>query len=501
MKTHLKSTFTCVGVASTRSRMLPTVIAGLGLMLVFPLTAQTFTTLHAFTAFDETYRTNSDGVRPAAGLLLSFNVLYGTAQFGGSSGNGAVFAVNTDGTGFTNLHSFSGSDGSSPIGALILAGNTLYGTAFNGGSSDNGTVFAVNTDGTGFTNLHGFTTSDPFTGTNSDGANPQAGLILSSNTLYGTANGGGGFGAGALFAVNTDGTSFTNLHSFTGGSDGAAPSGGLILSSSTLYGTAYNGGGSGSPGSGTIFAVNTNGTGFTNIHSFAPTAGPLSTNSDGAHPYDGLIVFGNILYGTAASGGGSGAGTMFALNTDGTGFTNLHNFSGGRGGSSPQAALALSGNTLYGTTADGGSTNDSGTVFAVNTDGTGFTNLYVFAIARVNGQGFYTNSSGAGPNGGLILSGNTLYGTAVGGNSSGDGTVFSLTLPGPQLTITPSGDDIVLTWPTNYVGYTLQRTVDLGALGWITINLIPPPIIVNGHFAVTLVIDSAQQSFYHLRSP
>ena len=40
---------------------------------------------------------------------------------------------------------------------LILSGNTLYGTASSGGSSGDGTVFAVNTDGTGFTTLHSFT--------------------------------------------------------------------------------------------------------------------------------------------------------------------------------------------------------------------------------------------------------------------------------------------------------------------------------------------------------
>ncbi len=43
---------------------------------------------------------------------------------------------------------------------------------------------------------------------NSEGANPNAGLILSNNTLYGTAAAGGSSGAGTVFAVNTDGTGF-----------------------------------------------------------------------------------------------------------------------------------------------------------------------------------------------------------------------------------------------------------------------------------------------------
>src|ERR1035437_3537741 len=103
--------------------LLPALIAGLNLIPAGPVTAQTFTTLHSFNG--------SDGANPRAGLILSGNTLYGTAQYGGSSAGGTVFAVSTDGTGFTTLHNFdyySSSDGTAP-GALILSGNTLYGTA------------------------------------------------------------------------------------------------------------------------------------------------------------------------------------------------------------------------------------------------------------------------------------------------------------------------------------------------------------------------------------
>ena len=51
----------------------------------------------------------------------------------------------------------------------------------------------------------------------------RAGLILSGNTLYGTAWMAAVRASGTVFAVNTDGTGFTNLHSFTNGSDGAFP--------------------------------------------------------------------------------------------------------------------------------------------------------------------------------------------------------------------------------------------------------------------------------------
>jgi uncharacterized repeat protein (TIGR03803 family) len=106
-------------------------------------------------------------------------------------------------------------------------------------------------------------TSGSFPPTNSDGNNPQAGLFLSGNTLYGTAPSGGAWRYGTVFAVSTNGTGFATLHRFTGSSDGGFPIGGVILSGNTLYGTASIGGSS--SGIGTVFAVNTNGTGFTNL--------------------------------------------------------------------------------------------------------------------------------------------------------------------------------------------------------------------------------------------
>ena len=503
MKTSAKNPF-----------LLPALIASLGLMLAGHMTAQTFTPLHNFTALNN--GTNDDGANSDVGLILSGNILYGAALGGGSSGRGTVFAVNTDGTGFTNLHSFTelsgafltNSDGASP-NRLIISGNTLYGTAFGGGTSGWGTVFAVNTDGTGFTNLHNF--SAILSGTNSDGAWPEAGLVLSGNILYGTAYRGGSSDRGTVFALNTDGTSFTNLHNFAatsgniGGhgtnSDGAYPWADLILLGNTLYGTAQYGGDS---GNGTVFKVNTNGT-FTKLYFFTAMSGvsPYTTNSDGGKPVAGLVFSGGSLYGTTFQGGSAGNGTVFAINTNGTGFTNLHNFTAipssfpttNSDGAGPQAGLVLSGNTLYGTAAGGGS-SANGTVFKVNTDGTGFTTPYSFTASADNGNGFSTNSDGASPRGTLILSGHTLYGTAYRGGSSDKGTVFSLSLPLPQLSIIPIRANVILTWPTNAAGFTLQATTNLGSSAvWFT-NL-PGPVVLNGQNTVTNPI-SGQQHFYRL---
>jgi uncharacterized repeat protein (TIGR03803 family) len=433
---------------------LTVLLAALGWVLAGQASAQTFATLHAFTPTATnslSVLTNSNGASPYAGLTASTEgkTYYSTASLGGSAGYGTVFAVRADGADFTILHSFVSSDGANPWAGLILSGRTLFGTTTQGGSSGAGTVFAINTDGTGFTNLHHFTTTSA-SEINSDGAYPNAELILYGNTLYGTASKGGSAGLGTVFAVGTNGTRFTVLHSFAGGSDGAVPVAGLILSGNTLYGTA-SGGGAG--GNGAVFAVQVDGTGFTVLHAFERAlcftdndcppgyqcggpgicvchgfcgglrggdngwgTPPLSVNFEGANPNARLLLLGSALYGTAADCGSSGHGTVFAVATNGIGFSVLHTFTGGVDGANPWAGLILSGNTtLYGTAYSGGAFGH-GTVFAVNADGSGFTSLY----------GFTGGSDGAGPIGGLLLSGNTLSGTAELGGSSGNGAVYSI---------------------------------------------------------------------------
>ena len=135
-----------------------------------------------------------------------------------------------------------------------------------------------------------------------------------------------------------------------------------------------------------------------------------------------------------------------------------------------------------------------GFILAGRVTGQTFTTLHSFTPTTPPSTG----SDGAGPYASLILSGNTLYGTTVHGGSSGSGTVFSLSLPigPPQLTIIPSGANVILTWPTNAAGFTLQSTTNLGSSAVWTTNS-PAPVVVNGQYAVTNPISGAQQ-FYRL---
>jgi uncharacterized repeat protein (TIGR03803 family) len=192
---------------------------------------------------------------------------------------------------------------------------------------------------------------------NTDGIQPQAGLVQASNgNLYGTTQGGGTNNEGTVFKITPGGT-LTSLHSFcsqTGCPDGSSSYAGRVQATDgNLYGTTVLGGGAG--GEGTIFKITPSGT-LTTLLSFAGT--------DGGQPYAGLIqaTDGN-LYGTTKFGGANNDGTIFKITL--SGLTTLHSFDATEG-SDPYAALVQDTNgSFYGATLTNGS-NTNGTVFRLS---------------------------------------------------------------------------------------------------------------------------------------
>ena len=123
----------------------------------------------------------ANGANPYYGsLTLSGSTLYGTTANGGSYGDGNVFSINTDGSGFESLLSFSGSTTEHPLWSFTLGGSTLYGMTTFGGANGGGTVFRVNTDGTGFQSLLAFS--------GSNGGRPWGGLTLIDSALRSDVN-------------------------------------------------------------------------------------------------------------------------------------------------------------------------------------------------------------------------------------------------------------------------------------------------------------------------
>jgi uncharacterized repeat protein (TIGR03803 family) len=369
-----------------------------------------FQFVHTFTGV------NGEGATPYAGLTLVSSTLLGTTTGGGGSdAQGTVFSLNANGSNYQILHSFTGGgyEGSNPATPLIASGTTLYGTTPSQGRYGSGTVFSVDADSSNFQILHSFGS------VNSDGYNTHSGLTLVGSTLFGMTTGGGAGIHGIIFSLNTDGSNYQILHSFTGNADdGGTPFDSLIALGSTLYGTTYGGG---SNDLGTIFSIDTQGNNFQVLHSFA------GGTSDGDNPFGGLTLVGSTLYGTTYGGGAADKGTIFSIDTSGTGYQVLHSFTGGSSdGANPGfIELSQSGSTLFGTTIAGGS-NNHGTFFSIDTDGNNFQLLHSFTGGT---------TEGSGPLGTLIFVGPALYGTTSAGGSNDLGIIFSIDTQGNNFQI------------------------------------------------------------------
>jgi uncharacterized repeat protein (TIGR03803 family) len=355
--------------------------------------------------------------------------LYGTTFYGGSSNDGTIYTVRIDGAGFQLLHTFTGgvNDGSNPAASLTFDGSgNLYGTTAGGGPWDFGTVFTMRADGGDFQVLHSFV------GGADDGKAPYSPLTLDRmGNLYGTTVYGGGVSnGGTIFKLGTDGTGFHLLHSFEGGAaDGRCPGPLLLDESGDLYGATTYGGqpaistpfGTLFDGSGTIFRIKTDGTGFQLLRAFQedPNAPiPSAPSGPGSLTMDGS---GN-LYGVTVFGGPSTYGTVFSVKKDGSGFQILHSFAGGAtDGRNPISLVLDRSGLLCGMTQGESSAGVQSTIFEIRTDGTGYQLLRIFVDTR----------EGITPSDLVLLDGSeTLYGTMAYGGSSNAGTLFSIKTDG-----------------------------------------------------------------------
>jgi uncharacterized repeat protein (TIGR03803 family) len=413
----------------------------LGLCL-FSMTARggiIFSNLVSFSGTNGVY----PGANPYCGLALGADGnLYGTTSAGGSNNLGTVFRLTPSGA-FTSLLSFNGTNGADPSAALTLADDgTFYGTTFAGGVSNWGTIFRITTNG-GLANVFSFTGSDH----PDQGAAPASALLLdNAGDIFGTANYGGaytnaaqgGSGYGTVFEIAANGS--VTVPVFFDNTNGAHPSGGMVLGKDgNFYGTTTWGGRglSGTfPGYGTIFRLSPDGT-FTNLYKF--TGG-----DDGGFIYAGLVQGKDgYLYGAAFGSSSPGYGTLFKISTNGD-FVPLYKFSFSDSGSPYAGLMEGSDGNLYGTAY--GAYAGYGSVFRL-TPGGAFTNLVFFNVAN-----------GAHPSGVLVQGpDHNFYGTTAQGGPYGLGTVFRLSLPlRPVIkTVAQTNGVVTFTWSA-VAGQTYQ---------------------------------------------
>lgn len=273
---------------------------------------------------------NKDPRKPYTGVVEGPDGnLYGTTLEGGNSQRGTLYRISTSGA-FSVIHHFKGGgdDGSTPEGQLIVgADGKLYGTTMLGGSGDRGTIYRISTGGQ-YEQLYSFPPLRNFNdlglATNSTGANPRAGLMLSQDgDYYGTTYQGGAGGNGTLYrmAVNGNGeATVTTVYAFKGGPFDA----GFPLSTvaqgpdGAFYGTSLHGGygynfslgEAGYTDSGTIWRVAPDGSSADLMHSF------FGSSADGSQPYAGVLFVNGTLYAIGSSDDLSSSGMVIKLQTD-----------------------------------------------------------------------------------------------------------------------------------------------------------------------------------------
>ncbi len=371
----------------------------------------------------------AEGSSPNGLVQGSDGFFYGTAQNGGSYNNGTIFKVRGDGSGFSVVTALGYNGGSSPNSIVQGSDGVLYGTSgyYNGGS-----VFRVNTDGTGLQAIHNFGGTTP----NIDGSLPSGRLVPGGDGyFYGATTSGGSGGGGTLFKITPDGLAFIVIHVFNSSqfgptdANGAMPSPLTLGPNGVLYGTTHT---SGISTGDTIFKVNKDGSRFTALY----TAGPGSNTAQTPNPPMTLGADGT-LYGAFHGVGAAGNGSLFKINTDGTGFTLLHSFtalttstsypvtSTNADGANPQGLVQAGDGYFYGTANSGGA-NGTGTAFRVSPDGATFQVLHTFSAAQSYSP-LIVNRDGINPLGEMTVGSDGLvYGTAVFGGVSNSGTVFRL---------------------------------------------------------------------------
>jgi uncharacterized repeat protein (TIGR03803 family) len=259
--------------------------------------------------------------------------------------------------------------------------------------------------------LHAF---DP-TRYNHDGGTPIAGLTEFDSSLFGTTWTGGALHSwGTVFEIDSAGHERT-IHRFLGGyssMDGANPYAGLTVMGNLMYGTTFKGGAYNNDG--TVFSVTPKGHESV-IHSFG-------ANGDGYEPAGELLAYKGILYGTTTSGGQSKycCGTVFTITASGSERI-VHQFHD-KDGARPYGGLIGVHGMLYGTTELGGDYYGQGTVYVVSPSGA-FKRLHVFGKSRGDGANAY---------GALLFTHGALYGTTSAGGAYGAGAIFRLGLDGSE---------------------------------------------------------------------
>ena len=365
---------------------------------------------------------NNDGAYEQSTLVADASGnFYGSAQWGGTFGLGAVFEVAGGSSAMTGVASFNRTDGANPTGVSLDADGNLFGTTGRGGQYNDGTAFEI------ARGSNAITTLASFDGTN--GQTPVGGVTIGgAGNLFGATQSGGSSSGGTVFEIAKGSATITTLASFSNPGPFSPGAGVTLNSLGNIYGTTQYGGtgnfDGGTSDFGAVYEIASGSNAITTLASFNATNGsdPYSTVS--------LDAAGN-LYGTTWRGGTGGEGTVFELPAGSDAITTLISFMG-KNGAYPYVGVALdSSGNLFGTTSEGGSNGD-GVLYEIAYGSNTLTTLWSFATSNV-----------PSPDGGVLLDGSgDVYG--IGGVP---GTVFEYQTGPLTLSTVASADPITAAAP------------------------------------------------------
>jgi uncharacterized repeat protein (TIGR03803 family) len=258
-----------------------------------------------------------------------------------------------------------------------------------------------------------------FSGGN-DGSGPWSNYFIADakGNLYGATGSGGTYSAGVVFMLTPAGKE-TVLYEFTGtNGDGSSPHGRLAFDAKGhIYGTTASGG---TNGTGTVYELTRKGGVWTEkvIYTFS------ATGADGSNPSAAMVIAKDgTMYSTTPGGGAYSAGAIFSLKKTAKGWkeTVIHSINyPSEGGFLYDGLMIDAAGSLYGVAPAGG-TGSQGVVYRLSHTKQGWvdTVLYNFTNQNGDGGGLYwidLIADGAG----------NIYGATSFGGTNGNGTVWEL---------------------------------------------------------------------------
>lgn len=341
------------------------------LVAAWPATAQTWEKREVY-SFGQ--RDPLGGGHPADPPILGADgALYGTTQFGGAFNKGVVYRYRpSDSSYLVVRHFLGGADGGGPLGTAFLQADDerLYGLAVN----PRLILYSLKTDGSDYQIVFTFPAGAEQGGIPTNVSSLTAGPDGLIYGIYITGGSSSPPSHGTLFRVGRNGTGYQELTTLVSASSPLS-----FGAKGQLFGLTFS----------TLYRLNPDGSNFQTLVNFPPSSfGEAQAEGGLAHASDGFI------YGVTDNGGGSGFGTVFRVQEDGSAFQVIFEPSSVMDGGHYRApAFEGSDGFIYGAQGENSFGAES-VIWRIHKNGTGYQ-----VLKRISQNGRGTNGTVEAPDG------------------------------------------------------------------------------------------------------